>query len=47
MQENRSFDKYFGVLAYVPGTPYHSAKGEDTARAWTATTPASTVCPVR
>jgi hypothetical protein len=27
MQENRSFDNYFGVLAYMPGTPYHSAKG--------------------
>jgi phospholipase C len=27
MQENRSFDNYFGVLAYVPGTPYHSARG--------------------
>ena len=27
MQENHSFDNYFGVLAYVPGTPYHSATG--------------------
>jgi phospholipase C len=27
IQENRSFDNYFGVLAYVPGTPYHSARG--------------------
>jgi len=27
MQENRSFDNYFGVLAFVPGTPYHSARG--------------------
>src|ERR1700745_285303 len=27
MQENHSFDNYFGVLAYVPNTPYHSAKG--------------------
>ena len=26
MQENHSFDNYFGVLAYVPGSPYHSAK---------------------
>ena len=24
MQENHSFDNYFGVLPYVPGTPYHS-----------------------
>ncbi len=23
MQENHSFDNYFGVLAYVPGGPYH------------------------
>lgn len=23
MQENHSFDNYFGVLAYAPGTPYH------------------------
>ncbi|HUE31200.1 MAG TPA: alkaline phosphatase family protein, partial [Verrucomicrobiae bacterium] len=27
MQENHSFDNYFGVLAFVPNTPYHSAKG--------------------
>jgi hypothetical protein len=27
MQENRSFDNYFGVLPFVPNTPYHSAKG--------------------
>jgi len=27
MQENRSFDNYFGVLAFVSGTPYHSARG--------------------
>ncbi len=26
MQENHSFDNYFGVLAYVPDSPYHSAK---------------------
>ena len=26
MQENHSFDNYFGVLAYVPGSPYHNAK---------------------
>ena len=25
MQENHSFDNYFGVLGYVPGTPYHNA----------------------
>ncbi|MFI4935952.1 MAG: phospholipase C [Caulobacterales bacterium] len=24
--ENRSFDHYFGALAYAPGTPYHTAK---------------------
>src|ERR1700722_1393629 len=23
MQENRSFDNYFGVLPYAPGSPYH------------------------
>ena len=23
MQENHSFDNYFGALAYAPGTPYH------------------------
>ena len=23
MQENRSFDHYFGALPYVPGGPYH------------------------
>ena len=27
MQENHSFDNYFGVLAFVPGSPYHSARG--------------------
>src|ERR1700751_1831880 len=26
MQENHSFDNYFGVLPYVPGSPYHSAR---------------------
>ena len=26
MQENHSFDNYFGALAYAPGSPYHSAK---------------------
>jgi len=25
-QENRSFDHYFGALAYAPGSPYHPAK---------------------
>jgi phospholipase C len=24
MQENHSFDNYFGVLAYAPGSPYHN-----------------------
>jgi phospholipase C len=24
MQENHSFDSYFGALAYAPGSPYHS-----------------------
>src|SRR5215470_20122055 len=24
MQENHSFDNYFGALAYAPGTPYHN-----------------------
>jgi phospholipase C len=27
MQENHSFDNYFGVLPYAPGSPYHAAKG--------------------
>jgi Phosphoesterase family len=26
MQENHSFDNYFGALAYAPGTPYHSGR---------------------
>src|SRR5215471_10115109 len=25
MQENHSFDNYFGALAYAPGSPYHNA----------------------
>ena len=25
MQENHSFDNYFGALAYAPGTPYHTS----------------------
>src|SRR5262249_739 len=27
MQENHSFDDYFGALAYAPGSPYHQANG--------------------
>jgi len=27
MQENHSFDNYFGALAYAPGTPYHKGPG--------------------
>src|SRR5215469_4044037 len=27
MQENHSFDNYFGVLPYAPGSPYHAANG--------------------
>src|SRR5438046_7022608 len=27
MQENHSFDNYFGVLAYASGSPYHNANG--------------------
>jgi phospholipase C len=27
MQENRSFDNYFGALPYVPGGPYHPCTG--------------------
>jgi phospholipase C len=27
MQENRSFDNYFGALPYVPGGPYHPCDG--------------------
>jgi phospholipase C len=23
MQENHSFDNYFGALSYAPGSPYH------------------------
>jgi phospholipase C len=37
MQENHSFDNYFGILPYVPGTPYHSAKGSGKKRACSAT----------
>jgi phospholipase C len=28
MQENRSFDNYFGALPYVPGGPYHPCGGK-------------------
>jgi phospholipase C len=27
MQENHSFDNYFGVVAYAPGSPYHTKNG--------------------
>jgi phospholipase C len=27
MQENHSFDNYFGALAYAPGSPYHTSLG--------------------
>src|ERR1700716_2610330 len=27
MQENHSFDNYFGVLSYAPGSPYHKPSG--------------------
>jgi phospholipase C len=37
MQENRSFDNYFGVLPFVPGSPYHNAKGSGRHRACPAT----------
>jgi phospholipase C len=29
MQENHSFDNYFGALAFAPGSPYHSPDGMD------------------
>ena len=29
MQENHSFDNYFGALAFVPGGPYHTPDGID------------------
>ena len=28
MQENHSFDNYFGALAYAPNSPYHSPRGD-------------------
>jgi phospholipase C len=37
MQENRSFDNYFGVLPYMANTPYHSAKGSRKRRACAVT----------
>jgi phospholipase C len=37
MQENRSFDNYFGLLPFVPNTPYHNAKGSGRHRACAAT----------
>src|SRR5215470_12451871 len=27
MQENHSFDNYFGALAYAPGSPYRNGNG--------------------
>jgi phospholipase C len=27
VQENHSYDNYFGVLAYAPGSPYHNGNG--------------------
>ena len=27
MQENHSFDNYFGALAFAPGSPYHAPGG--------------------
>src|SRR4029453_6175109 len=32
MMENPSFDNYLAVLPYVPGTPYHNAKGNGISR---------------
>ena len=37
MMENHSFDNYLGVLPYVPGTPYHNAKGHGVTRGCDAT----------
>src|SRR5580692_3521975 len=31
MQENHSFDNYFGALPYAPGSPYHAASGTNCA----------------
>src|ERR1700741_5636783 len=27
VQENHSFDNYFGALTYAPGSPYHNGNG--------------------
>src|ERR1700758_354933 len=27
VQENHSYDNYFGALAYAPGSPYHNGNG--------------------
>jgi phospholipase C len=32
MQENHSFDNYFGALAYAPGSPYHSPERDRSER---------------
>jgi phospholipase C len=32
MQENHSFDNYFGALAYAPGSPYHSPRADERER---------------
>jgi phospholipase C len=29
MQENHSFDNYFGALAYAPNSPYHAPRGDE------------------
>jgi phospholipase C len=29
MQENHSFDNYFGALPYTPGSPYHTPRSDD------------------
>lgn len=29
MQENHSFDNYFGALAYAPGSPYHTPRSDN------------------
>jgi phospholipase C len=43
MQENHSFDNYFGVLAYAPGTPYKSGPcAPATIAVWTGS-PASAI----
>jgi phospholipase C len=37
MQENHSFDNYFGALPFATNTPYHNAKGSGRHRACTTT----------